>query len=118
MRHQQFSFIAMGLAVTGFLYAAEPQTPEGLVPVPEAAPPPPEQVQSGEALEPEITIVRKKDAIIEEYRIHGNLYMIKVIPVVGPPYYLLDQDGDGKMETNMTEIYSDFVVPQWVLFSW
>ncbi|MGH8512273.1 MAG: hypothetical protein ACREU8_13070 [Gammaproteobacteria bacterium] len=31
---------------------------------------------------------------------------------------MLDQDGDGRMETNMSEIYSDFVVPQWVLFSW
>jgi hypothetical protein len=31
---------------------------------------------------------------------------------------LLDQDGDGRMETKMSEIYSDFIVPSWVLFSW
>ncbi len=82
------------------------------------APPPPERVQSGEALEPEVTIVHKKDATIEEHRINGRLYMIKITPVFGPSYYLLDSDGDGKMETNMSQIYSDFVVPQWVLFSW
>jgi hypothetical protein len=118
MRYQQFSFIAVGLVVSGLLYAIEPETPLGLEPVPEAVPPTPEQVQSGEALEPEVTIIRKRDATVEEYRVNGNLYMVKVVPIVGPPYYLVDQDGDGKMETNMSEIYSDFVVPQWVLFSW
>ncbi len=81
-------------------------------------PPPPPTVQSGETLEPEVTIIQRKDATVEEYRLNGHLYMIKVVPVVGKPYYLLDQNGDGVMETNMSEIYDDFVVPQWVLFSW
>ena len=97
-------FIAISLTFSGLAYAVEPATQEGLEPVPEAVPPPPEQVQSGEALEPEVTIIHKKDATVEEYRINGNLYMIKVIPVVGPSYYLVDQDGDGKLETNMSEI--------------
>ena len=70
------------------------------------------------ALEPDVRIVPKKDVTIEEYRIRGRLYRIKVIPVKGPPYYLLDQDSDGRMETKMSEIYSDFVAPSWVLFSW
>lgn len=82
------------------------------------APPPPSVVDSGEELEPEVTIIRKKDTTYEEYRINGNLYMVKVTPAVGPSYYLLDQDGDGKMDTNMSEIYDNFVVPQWVIFSW
>lgn len=84
----------------------------------ESSPPSPDPVQSGETLEPEVTIIQKADATVEEYRINGKLYMIKVIPVVGKPYYLLDTDGDGVMEPNMSEIYSDFVIPQWILFSW
>ncbi len=91
---------------------------EGLEALPEPPPPPPDVVQSGEPLEPEVTIIKRKDATIEEHRANGHLYMIKVTPVFGKPYYLLDSDGDGVMETNMTEVYSDFVVPQWVLFSW
>ncbi len=82
------------------------------------APPPPSVVDSGETLEPDITIINKEDETIEEYRINGSLYMIKVTPALGPSYYLIDNDGDGMMETNMSEIYSDFVVPQWVIFSW
>ena len=96
---------------------AQTETPQGLEPVPDV-PPPPARVESGEPLEPDVRIIRKKDATIEEYRINGNLYMIKVIPVIGRPYYLMDQDGDGRMETNMSELRENFVVPQWVLFSW
>ena len=96
---------------------AQTETPQGLEPVPDV-PPPPARVESGEPLEPDVRIIRKKDATIEEYRINGNLYMIKVIPVIGPPYYLMDQDGDGRMETNMSELRENYVVPQWVLFSW
>ncbi len=82
------------------------------------APPPPSVVDSGETLEPEITIINRGEETIEEYRINGGLYMIKVTPAFGPSYYLIDNDGDGVMDTNMSEIYSDFVVPQWVIFSW
>ena len=96
---------------------AQTEAPQNLEPVPDV-PPPPARVESGEPLEPDVRIIRKKDATIEEYRINGNLYMIKVIPVIGPPYYLMDQDGDGRMETNMSELRENFVVPQWVLFSW
>jgi len=81
-------------------------------------PPPPDPVQSGEPLEPEVTILRKEDQVVEEYRINGQLYMVKITPAVGKPYYLLDADGDGRMESRMSQIYSDFVVPKWVLFSW
>lgn len=109
---------ALGIFYAAQVSAAEPGVPANLEPLPEAAPTPPEPVQSGESLEQDIRIIRKKDAIIEEYRRNGNLYMVKVTPTVGRPYYLLDQDGDGRMETNMSAIYSDFVVPQWVFFSW
>ncbi|CAN5828334.1 hypothetical protein BH20PSE1_BH20PSE1_15650 [soil metagenome] len=115
---QAMKLLALGIFCAAQVTAAEPGVPANLEPLPEAAPPSPEPVQSGESLEPDIRIIQKKDAIIEEYRLNGNLYMVKVIPAVGRPYYLLDQDGDGRMETNMSEIYSDFVVPQWVLFSW
>ncbi|MEE8513148.1 MAG: DUF2782 domain-containing protein [Gammaproteobacteria bacterium] len=95
----------------------EPINPDGLEVVPEP-PPLPEPVQSGEVLEPEITIIQKEEVTVEEYRINGILYMVKVTPSVGLPYYLIDQDGDGVMETQMDGIYADPVVPQWVLFSW
>ena len=80
----------------------------------------PEQVESGEAmeLEPQVTIIHKEDATIEEYRINGHLYMAKVTPVVGPSYYLVDRDGDGSFESRVNDLYNDMPVPQWVLLTW
>ena len=97
--------------------AAEDYADEELAPVPEP-PELPDPLKSGQAIEPQVTIIRKDDAIIEEYRLDGRHYMTRIIPAVGPAYYLVDRDGDGSMETRMSEIYDDFFVPQWVLFSW
>lgn len=87
----------------------------------EAVPEPPvipQALESGEVIEPEVTIIRKEEQVIEEYRVNHRLYMVKITPKVGKPYFLIDRDGDGRMEARMSEIYDDFVVPQWVLFSW
>lgn len=78
----------------------------------------PDPVESGEAIEPEITIIHREEALIEEYRVNGNLYMVKITPSVGKPYYLIDRDGDGQMESRFSGIYDDIIVPQWVLFRW
>lgn len=78
----------------------------------------PEPMESGQPIEPDVTIIQRDDATIEEYRHNGRLYMVKVTPSVGKPYYLVDRDGDGQMEARMSEIYDDMVVPQWVIFSW
>ena len=40
------------------------------------APDPPSIIESGEAIEPQVTIIRQEDKIIEEYRINNNLYMV------------------------------------------
>lgn len=100
------------LLVPGLALAAD----EDLQPLPEAPPPPP-PVRSGEVLEPEITIKREDEATIEEYRINGRLYMVKVQPAAGPAYYLMDDDGDGRLESRYNQFY-DPVVPRWVIFSW
>jgi len=77
----------------------------------------PGSLESGEQIEPQITIIRQEDKIIEEYRVNNNLYMIKVTPVAGMPYYLIDFDGDGKLDVRKNEL-DDVIVPQWVLFTW
>lgn len=85
-----------------------------------ALPPPPvipEPVQSGEVLEPEVTIVESEKSTLYEYRINGRLYMVKVQPVAGPPYYLFDMDGDGQLDVFQDEPWNNSI-PQWVLFTW
>ena len=116
MANRYYLFLALCLWVAGHLYAGE-INPDGLEPVP-SPPQLPDPLVSGEAIEPEITIIRKDDATIEEYRINGKLYMVKITPVVGKPYYLIDNNGDGRMDTRMNDLRNGFVVPQWVIYSW
>ncbi|MBT7950232.1 MAG: DUF2782 domain-containing protein [Gammaproteobacteria bacterium] len=108
--------IALTIGFTGQVYAEDVIEEEFAdAPLPPDLPDP---LQSGQAIEPEVTIVRKGEATIEEYRLNGRMYMAKITPKIGKPYYLVDKDGDGRMEARMSTIYDDFVVPQWVLFSW
>lgn len=78
----------------------------------------PEGVPDSQGIEPEVTIIQRGGEAIEEYRIANQLYMIKVTPAKGPPYYLVDTDGDGNLETRQRDLDSEVVPPQWVLFRW
>lgn len=93
----------------------------------EDAPPPPEvteeqgRVAEAEAraqLKPEVTIIKRKKELVEEYRLHGKLYMVKVNPTIGRSYYMIDHDGDGVLETTDHELDHSAFVPQWILLSW
>jgi len=108
--------LVFGLMFCVFNLTAAEIADEGLDPVPEP-PELPDQIESGEAIEPEVTIIRREDATIEEYRVNGFLYAVKVTPAIGPAYYLMDKDGNGTLESRM-EGLEDFIVPQWVLFRW
>lgn len=69
-------------------------------------------------LEPEITIRTEGDTVFEEHRLNGRLYMVKVTPKHGVPYYLLDRDGDGQFESRLTDLENDTAVPMWVIKRW
>ncbi len=82
------------------------------------APQPPLPVQSGETLEPDITIVRRGNDIMHEYRVGGRLYMIKVVPDIGPSYYFLDSNGDGTLDSRRSDMSQDGHVNLWKIFEW
>lgn len=105
-----------GLLLIAPLVMAEEEPAPGFAPVPEP-PTLPAPVHSGEALEPEITIIETEKEVIQEYRIDGRLYMVKITPAAGPAYYLLDSDGDGELDVRKDDV-RNISVPQWVLFSW
>ncbi|NDU92952.1 MAG: DUF2782 domain-containing protein [Ferrovum sp.] len=88
--------------------------PSNLEPLPDDTPPPPQTGADVPTAEPEVTIVEHDSTTFEEYRINGRLYKIKVIPKVGAPYYLIDDQG-----ANVWRRYDGPVpevqVPQWVI---
>lgn len=121
MRVTSFLLLA---ALTAPALAAEPAAngagdkPPATLPAP---PPPPENYNPPAAPElpdvgqpePEITITTKGTEIHEEYRLNGRLYMIKVVPKKGKPYYLIDQEGTGQFRRNDFE--TRISIPNWVI---
>lgn len=63
--------------------------------------------------EPQVVITSGEDATFYEYRVNGELVEIKVVPKVGPPYYLVPAP-DGWIRRGQSEVR----VPSWVIFSW
>jgi hypothetical protein len=90
-----------------------------LADVPPPPPLPAEDVYSQveEGLEPEVTIKKRGKEVVEEYRINGQLYMIKITPSKGLPYYLVDSDRDGSLETRRNSL-NDPEVVKWRIFTW
>jgi Protein of unknown function (DUF2782) len=99
------------IALTAF---AQNDRPKNLQPLPEAPPPP--QPQGDQSLEPEVTIIKRGKETVEEYRMHGRLYMIKVTPSsTGIPYYLIDENGTGKFSRH-DDMDNPVKVPMWLIF--
>jgi hypothetical protein len=91
--------------------------PADLQPIPEPPPPPPGLLAEPD-LEPQVTIRKRGEDRVEEHRANGKLYMIKVTPAHGTPYYLIDPRGDGGF------VREEFIggerplsVPMWVIHS-
>ena len=103
--------IVLLLAALALNVAAQTQPPK-LEPIPEPPPPPPGSLN--EALEPQVTITRRGEDKVEEFRISGKLYMMKVTPPHGRPYYLIDQLGDGSW-ARQDGVGTRLRVPQWVI---
>ena len=81
------------------------------------APPPPPPLQSGEPLEPEVTIRRSAHEVVYEYRQNGQLVLVRVQPRFGPPYHFVDANGDGELDYRPGEpVRHD--INQWMLFRW
>lgn len=95
-------------------HAAKP-APGKLEPLP---PPPAISAGSDESAldEPEVVITKETEQTIEEYRVGGKLYMIKVTPKHGKPYYLVDDLGDGKF-VRQESLDSGLRVPRWIIHS-
>jgi hypothetical protein len=90
-------------------YAAQPEAPARA-----DAPPPPPMAADDTLDEPQVTITKQTEQTIEEYRIGGKLYMIKITPKIGAPYYLVDDLGDGKF-ARQERLDTGLRVPRWVI---
>ena len=95
--------------------AAQSTQPRDLQPIPEP-PLPPAGIEKDSTLEPQVTITKRGEDKAEEFRIGGRLYMIKITPRGGAPYYLIDNRGDGTF-ARQESLDSGLRPPMWVIHS-
>ena len=95
--------------------AQEAPPPPNLEPVPDGSP---GTLREEGPIVPEVTIRRTESGITREYRYGGRLYMVEIIPNVGPHYFLVDADGDGNLETRYSDLDPRIAIPAWVLLRW
>lgn len=110
-----FSPIKSLLLVAGIMLVSAVNAENAVI---EQIPPLPPAVRSGEALDPEITILQTEEETVYEYRVNGELFAIKVQPKQGPPYYFYDRNGDGNLEFSRDDPLAGLTVNQWVLWRW
>ena len=81
----------------------------------EDIPPPPIADDGNLTDEPQVTIVKKKNGdTVEEYRIGGQLYMMKITPSHGVPYYMHREDQEGGWINDGPS--QPLSIPKWTLF--
>lgn len=93
------------------------QRTEVLPPPPIREPLPPKVQDPSEQIEPQVTIRREEGRTIEEYSMGGAVFMIRIVPAVGPAYYLIDTTGDGNFDSRYEHM--EPVRPaHWRIFEW
>jgi hypothetical protein len=102
------SLIIALLMAAATAHAADPTNLD----IPPPPPIPKDVPVDKQATEPEVTVLKKEDATITEYRVGGHVYMQKVQPKIGPPYYLVDDEGAGNMVRRDTEPVK---APMWTI---
>lgn len=105
--------LLLSLLIASSTAWAQTDRPANLEPLDEPLPPP-QMEPFDESLEPQVTIVNDDRGTVEEFRISGKLYMVRVVPRVGLPFYLIDNDGDGRMETRRS-MGPPVRPPMWVI---
>ena len=75
---------------------------------------PSELIPLDDSVEPRIAIRQGENETIEEYRLNGRLYKIRVTPLRGESYILIDHRGDGAFVPFKGPGTPELGVPQWV----
>ena len=104
--------LTLALAAAATTVAPPPESHD--VPIPEKIPPP-----SSTEDAPTVNIHTMDNGdVVEEYRLAGQLTMVRVTPLHGKPYYLYDDDGNGRLDRNDAERNAGVSPVYWVIYEW
>ena len=106
-------FVLALLIATPLMADENAKLPPDLEALPDVPPPPPGvDLDAGPEVEQRIVIRPEGESV--EYRVGGKIFMIKVTPKIGVPYYLVDHKGDGSF-SKQEGPGSGVRPPQWII---
>lgn len=106
------SLPALLLAFAAAATAASPPASQD-VPIPEKIPAPAANEDT-----PTVNIHTEENGdVVEEYRTAGQLTMVRITPLHGKPYYLYDDNGNGRLDRSDADRASVSPV-YWVIYQW
>lgn len=107
----------MPLLTLPVAFAADAAPPKNAEMIDDLSKPPKtlDQTIEDNLVEPQITIKKKGTDTVEEYRINGQLYMMKITPAHGVPYYLQKQDQEGGW-SRTDGPSAPLAIPKWIIF--
>ncbi len=107
------------LATGASAQSTERAKPKDAVPVEDAPVASKELIPPKEkaTLESKVTTVKKGADTVDEYRMNGKLFKMRITPAKGPSYFLVDPKGDGNfIRADGPE--QKIATPTWVLLEW
>lgn len=105
------------LAATQLMAQEDLQKPPEMPPIDTEEQALPPKVQD-EQIEPTVTIREEDERRVEEYSRNGQVYMVKITPKGGIPYYYIDTDGDGRLETSPSKGLEPVRPVYWKVKEW
>lgn len=121
MKYQSIKGLGLAaLLAAGTVVAQQPEPARDDAPPPPPIrePLPPKVTDPDDQIEPQVRIRREEERTVEEYVTStGQVYMVRVKPVGGPAYYMIDTTGDGIL--NIRHDRFEPVKPvYWKIFEW
>jgi len=115
--------VSLAFATAAAAPAPDPASTAAPAPAPAAAAgeaPIPKKIPSpvSEETAPTVTIRSSENGdVVEEYRQGGRIFMVRITPVRGKPYYLYDDDRNGRMDRTDADKASVSPV-YWTIYEW
>jgi hypothetical protein len=122
MNRSLLALLALAAAVPAFAQNEPQPLPPPIEEAMPATPPDPalpEKIELPPSPDSAPTVqIRKVDNgdTVEEYRVNGRLTMVKVNPLRGASYTLIDANGDGRLDRK--DVDGDVAPVYWTLYEW
>lgn len=116
--HRIFLVLILSMAASVAAQSSQPSNLQEAQPPPELPDLSMESPNAEDPLleEPQVIIRKRGEDRIEEFHQDGTIYMIKVTPRIGFPYYLYDDTGDGTFYRGDGTLEDGVRPPMWVIY--